>query len=981
MPLNSDFKNELQQLIRGEVKDDFISRLLYSTDASIYQIEPLGVVFPLDLDDLSAIVETAARHRVPLLARGSGSSLAGQAVGPALVIDFAKHLNRLIEINPEEKIALVEPGLILNGLNRAVGRYGLMFGPDPASAERASIGGSIGCNATGAHSILYGMTADHLLACEVLLSDGDVAMFCEEPVEAIERRLSTTSGGRVIDAIYKTALTVRKDYKDIIRRDWVKVWRRASGYNLNYLLPWSPAAPPQWGASGLPYPPVSDGNINISMLMAGSEGTLGILRKARLRLVDKPAHTILGVLTFETIAEACDQAPFLLERNPSAIELIPGEMLRLARAIPAYARQVEFVQGEPEALLVVEFSGEDPKHLKEQAMALGDDVLIAETVERQNQVWGIRKMGLGILNSLPGDAKPLAFVEDVAVPVEDLGNFVREMEAIMRAHGTYANYYAHVSAGCLHIRPVISTKGAENVHQMHSISEEVVRLCLKLNGAISGEHGDGIARSQYLEANFGSEIYDQFRALKRAADPYNLLNPGKKVDPLPMNANLRYGEGYVVNTWKPFFDYSKQESLSGAIEMCNGAGVCRKDFGLMCPSFQALRDEMHSPRGRSNLLRALISGRLPLDDFGDQVVMEALDLCLACKGCKSECPSGVDVAKLKFEYLYHHYQTHPHKLRDYLFAYIDRLAPLAAPVSSLANSVLASAWVRRINQAVLGLAAERVFPQFANPGEKAPLKKQNQPVSPDVLFLLDSFSRDFHPETALCAVRVLERCGLNVYILPVVGAGRPLTSKGFLDQGKTHARKLIDCIKSLDPQGCLPVVGVEPSETFMLRDEYLDYFPDEPYVAALVKRTWLVDEFLIRPDASGVKRIENFAAAEKSRGKVLLHGQCVQKAQPPAEDGYPVGAQATIAMLRQAGYQVEMVESGCCGMAGAFGYEAEHYELSMKIGESALFPAVRQASEDTIIAASGTSCRSQIENGTGRRVVHPVMLLFSLPDN
>jgi FAD/FMN-containing dehydrogenase/Fe-S oxidoreductase len=985
MPINPDLKRDLEKNIQGEVKDDFVSRLLYSTDASIYKIEPLGVVFPKYADELNTILELAVKHHTPILARGSGSSLAGQAVGPALVIDTTRYLNRILNIDTKNRTAAVEPGVILMSLNRQAALHGLMFGPDPASAERASIGGSVASNATGAHSIQFGMFADHIKSSDVILSDGSQTRFESISTAAAERKLKQLPENSIESNIYHAVLEIRNDHAESIRDHWPRVWRRASGYNLNYLIPWSPSQPPQWHANFREsYPPVSRDQINLSTLMAGSEGTLGVLRQVTLRLVPVPKHTILGVIMYPSIAEACDAAPELLERQPSAIELIPGEMIRLARDIPAYARQLAFVQGTPEAMLVVEFSGDDPASLKERVRQLGEDVLVAETKQQQDQVWNVRKMGLGILNSLPGDNKPLAFVEDLSVPVEKLGYFVREMQKIMAEHDTYANFYAHASAGCLHIRPVISTKGPEEVARLKSISEQVIHLAVRLQGAASGEHGDGIARAQYLESNFGGEIYSLFRKIKQAADPQNLMNPGKKIDPFPMDQNLRYGVNYQTRTWQPFFDYSRQESLTGAIEMCNGQGVCLKGDGLMCPSFQALHDEMHSTRGRANLLRELISGgfpsgNFPEDAFGEKAVMQALDLCLACKGCKSECPSAVDVAKLKFEFLYHYYQKHPHRLRDYLFAYIDRVSPLMSPLAGVVNTLLGNPLIRRFNQGWLGLAAERRFPTFVPPVRKAPLSRHITAQDPNVLFLLDSFSRDFHPETAIGGVRALEACGLQVEILPVVGAGRALTTKGFLDTAKEHARELLDAINRIDPQGILPVVGVEPSEVFMLRDEYLDYFPGDERVAALSRRSWMIDEFLIRPGYDGVIRLEKLFEGSKNEinpGQVLLHGQCVQKVQPPAADGYPVGAQATLEMLEKAGFQVEMVEAGCCGMAGAFGYEAEHYNLSMKVGEMALFPAIRSVKADVVIAASGTSCRSQIKGGTDRTSVHPINLLM-----
>lgn len=997
-----EFLRELNKTFTGDIRTDLATRLLYSTDASSYQIEPLGVVLPANLEDLSAAVELAANFKVPILARGAGSSLAGQAIGPAVIIDCSRHLNRIVSINPEEATATVEPGVILTHLNRAAGKYGLSFGPDPASADRATVGGSLGNNATGAHSILYGMAADHLLSTEALLSDGSSATFESIKLEEAKRRALRATGGSgnisVEEAIYRTALDIRENHAETIKENWPRVWRRASGYNLNYLLPWSPGQPQQWanfnyredlleaGSPPAPYPPVTPGCINLAPLMAGSEGTLAVFKRLTLRLVKKPKHTVLGVLTFSSVADACDATVEILEHMPTAVELIPGSLVRLARSVPAYSSQLGFVQGDPEALLVVEFAGNDLSYVKEQLHRFKanfrstneNDLFTAELPEHQQQIWNVRKVGLGLISSRSGDSKPIGFIEDVAVPVEHLGEYVRGLERVFQSHRVEADFYAHASAGCLHIRPLLNLKSARGVKDLRSIAEEAVSLAAPLGAAISGEHGDGIVHSEWITRSFGPEVSELFKELKKSADPYELLNPEKHLNAPPMDKNLRYGPEYQTKAFQTVFDFSSQGSFSGAVEMCNGAGVCRKSDGLMCPSFQSVQDEVNSTRGRANVLRAMISGKFPDRSSGEKAVYEALDLCLACKGCKSECPSAVDMAKIKYEFVNWYYQSHPRRLRDYLFGYIGLLAPLGSLMSGLLNPLFDLGIVRMLNERTMGLSAQRSFPKFASISKVNRLGKMNQSTQPDVLFLTDAFSHYFHPEVETASLKIMEAAGLHVKVLPVIGAGRTLISKGMLQPARKHAERLLDAIRGISPDGAIPVVGAEPSEIYTLRDEFPDFFPGNEYAAALAKKAWMVEEFLLRPDVAGeplIRRLNGRRAQTNDAQPVVLHGHCYQKAQPPAEDGYPTGVAATVAMLKAMGYPVEVIESGCCGMAGAFGYEAEHYEQSMKVGELSLFPAVREAGQDKVVAAAGTSCRSQIEDGTGRRPVHPVCLV------
>jgi FAD/FMN-containing dehydrogenase/Fe-S oxidoreductase len=1021
MPVIDDLIQALQRA-RIEARFDLPTRILYSTDSSIYQIEPLGVAFPKSLDELAGAVEIAASFDTPVLARGSGSSLAGQAIGRALILDCSRYLGQILEIDPERRTAWVEPGVILSSLNKSAATYRLQFGPDPASAERATLGGSIANNATGAHSILYGMAADHLVAADVVLSDGSLTIFKEISLERAqqlagiseweidgkEAHYSLLTSLPLESSIYRTALAIRNYYADAIRAGWPRTWRRATGYNLNYLLPWTPSAPPGWGTQFngeqsriLPYPPVSHDSINLAPLLAGSEGTLAVLRRALVRLVPLPEHTILGVIAFPGIAEACDVVPAILELMPSAVELIPGIMIQLARSVPAFARQLSFLdelrQNEaPPDLLVVEFSGNSVEQLIERVRMLRDvngnsrQVLLAESTEAQKQVWAVRKVGLGLLSSRTGEVKSTAFIEDLSVPVERLGEFVRELQRIIAQHGTQADFYAHASAGCLHIRPMLNLKSIQGVSALRHIAEEAVRLTIRLGGAISGEHGIGLARSEWLGQMFSEEIIAVIKEIKTAADPKGLLNPGKILDSQRMDENLRYAAPYRTQIWKSNMDFANQGGLAGAIEMCNGAGVCRKLDGVMCPSYQATREEMHSTRGRANLLRTLIAqppGASELPEI-NQAVYDALDLCLACKGCRAECPSSVDIAKLKYEFLDHYYRSHRHRVRDYIFAFIGTIARLGQPFSRIVNPLLCLTFTKHQAEKQFGISSRRQFPVLSSRSLHQLIHEFNR-ISDDylgnsnILLLSDPFNEYMHPEVGMAAVRVLNAAGFSAKVLPVIGAGRTMISKGFLNAARRQAIHVCETIERLDPEGRLPILGLEPSEIYTLRDEYYDLLPGDPRVPGIAARAWMIDEFLLRPSEDGRPRLSLPLANKVNIGNpVYLHGHCYQKAQPPGPDGYPTGVAATRKLLELCNYRVKVVDSGCCGMAGAFGYESEHYDLSMQVGELALFPALREAIKDSeiepIFAAAGVSCQAQIEDGTSRTALHPIQLVANL---
>lgn len=962
-----EFFEKLKGVFEGDIYLDHASRILYSTDASVYQIEPLGVVIPKTQDDLQAAVELAAKYKVPILPRGSGSSLAGQAIGEALIVDCSRYLDSVIEIDPETCTAIVEPGVILASLNRAAAKHGLMFGPDPASAERATMGGVIGNNATGAHSIQYGMSADHLLEADVMLGDGSLSKW------GMGNGRSGV-GNRELEII-SAVNEIREKYAEAIKQNYPKSWRNSAGYRLNYLLPWSPSAPPQW--AGEYYPAnLKPGAWNLAPLLAGSEGTLAIIRRLKLNLVPKPKHTILGVLSYASIADACDDVPRLLTMNPSAVELIPQLILRNARNIPAYARQMGWVVGDPAAVLVIEFSGNQPQALKEAVRRLGDVLTIAESPEDQARIWNIRKVGLGILDSRPKSARPIAFIEDCAIPVERLGKFVREVERILDAHRTFGGIYAHASAGCLHIRPVLDLQRGEGVRSMRDIVEQVFALTMSLGGAMSSEHGDGIARGEFIERTYGREVTEAMRLLKKAADPDNILNPKKLFDAPPMDTNLRYGENYRANAWQAVLKFDHERGLEGAIESCNGQGVCRKTTGVMCPSFQATRDESFSTRGRANLLRALINLNRGIENHKSEIenaAFSALDLCLACKGCTSECPSGVDMPKLKYEFMHQYYKSHRRPLRDYFFGYFHVVAKLFMPIAPLANFFMEMDWSRKLIARALGITDRRPFPRFKKSRFTPDLQTGH---SKSVIFLSDVFSRYIEPDVEEAAIKILNAFGYEVKILPVIGAGASLLSKGFLDAAKRHAENVLAEIQRLDGGAGLSVVGCEPPEVYCLKHEYSSLLPNRcEEIKSITQRVLLVDELILRVVNSG-KPLPLRQERNVVREKIALHPHCHQRAEAPADDGLPSGVSATVEMLKLFGFDTDVIDAGCCGMAGTFGYDAEHYELSMKVGELGVLPKIRERQMANIgLVSSGAACRMQIQQGAGGEARHPLLLV------
>ena len=701
-----EIADELRRRVDGEVRFDPYSRLLYSTDASIYQMEPVGVVIPRNSSDVQAVVDFGAREGIPVLPRSGGTSLAGQTVNHAIVLDFSKYLNNVLEVNPEEQWARVQPGIILEQLTKQVSAHGLQYAPDPTTANRACVGGGIGNNTCGAHSVIYGKTLDHIKELDVILSDGSAAHLGELSPADLESRLS--AGGLEGD-IYRGVLRIAREQKDEIDRTYAKIQRRVSGYNLDeFILDDGHAGP-----------------VNLARMVVGSEGTLCVVTEAKVNLVPRPTMTSLSILHFRTIFDASEATTRVLTHDPSSIELIDKMVLDRGREALGSSRNLAFIEGDPGAMLVVEFYGETEDELTSRMNALKADIGLAyacvNILDRAGQaaVWNVRKGGLGLLMSTRGDAKPIPFVEDPAVDPSVMGEFVRRFDEIVTEHGTTAGYYGHASVGCLHIRPLISLKDQEGINKMVSIGDAVSDLIKEFGGSMSGEHGDGIVRGVWTRKMFGDQIYDAFRELKRTWDPNGIMNPGKIIDTPPMTENLRYGMMYQAANLQTSLDFSADFGYAGAVEMCNGMGACRKLDGSMCPSFMATRDEEHSTRGRANLLRAALSGRMPEGAEGsitDERLHQALDLCLECKACKAECESGVDMAKLKYEFLHHYHEEHGVPLRSRLFANINALNRLGSRYAPFSNWLAGSSIGKSLASTFLGY-----LPATAAAGVRAPV--------------------------------------------------------------------------------------------------------------------------------------------------------------------------------------------------------------------------------------------------------------------
>ena len=955
----NDLERELGKVIRGDVRFDAGSRLLYSTDASMYQVEPVGIVIPRDADDVRAAIETAAKHKVAVLPRGGGTSLTGQTVNHALVLDFSRYMDRVLEVNAEELWVRVQPGLVQDNLNHHVRPQGLGFGPDTSTSSRATLGGMLGNNSGGSHSIAYGLTVEHVIELTTVLADGSRAVFGEvTPDEFAAKCRAPGLEGQ----IYREVARIRDAYADDIRTKYPPHWRRVMGYNLNELVP-------EIGRRH-----ATNGTLNMARLIVGSEGTFVSVVEAKMRLIRRPKKTAVEVIHYREIQEALESSSSLLETGPYAVELTDKMILDLARNNIEQSQRMGFVHGDPGAIMIVEYAGETDAEVRAKIEALdarrqrerfGYEAHVAYDGAEQASIWKLRKAGLGLLLGMKGDKKPIAFVEDTAVAPQHLAEFVSRFREIFAKHDTEGAYYGHCSVGCLHIRPVIDLKTPRGLEQVKAIADEITDLVVRFNGTISSEHGDGRARSPYLERMYGPRIMQAFRELKRAFDPDNRMNPGNIVAPAGVTEHLRYGTQYT--TWEPktLLDFSEQGGFAASIEMCNGVGACRKTLeGTMCPSYMATKDEEHSTRGRANALRAVLSGRLPAKEFTGRRLYEVMDLCLECKGCKAECPANVDMAKLKYEFLHHYYQANGLPLRNRLFGRIARMNRLGARMPALVNwlsNLTPSRWAL---EKIAGIDRRRPLPALAAQTFTDWFARRTPPAAAprgEVVLFNDTFTTYNVPEIARAAVGVLEAAGYRVVLVDRKCCGRPLISKGMLGEAREHALWNVERLAPYARRG-VPIVGLEPSCLLTLRDETVDLVRTDD-ARAVAKQSFLFEEFLVREHGRGLELA--FGAKGK---KALLHGHCHQKAL--------VGTAPTVAALRWAGFDVQEIDSGCCGMAGSFGFEREHYDISIALGNRRLAPAVKAAPAETEIVAPGISCRQQIQHLAGRRAKHPAEVLL-----
>jgi FAD/FMN-containing dehydrogenase/Fe-S oxidoreductase len=951
-----------QREVEGDVLFDAFTRGRYSTDASHYQIEPIGVVIPKTEADVHSAMQIAADAGVPVLPRGGGTSQCGQTVGEAVVIDVSRHLNQIVDLDVAARRVTVQPGVVLDHLNRALAPHGLNFPVDVSTSAQATIGGMTGNNSCGARSIVHGTMRDNVAEIDAILADGTAMHFGPLGAEIDEAAMGPHAA-----TLARDLLKIGEREKAEIASRFPDVMRRVGGYNIDALVKGGRNAP-----------------VNLAHLLVGSEGTLGFSTKITLDLAKTPKHKVLGICHFPDFYAAMDSTQHIVKLGPAAVELADRTMIDLARDIPIFRKTIEqYIKGNPAAILLVEFSGEDRddllSQLRQLAELMGDlgfpnSIVEAADSSSQKAVWDVRKSGLNIMMSMKQEGKPISFIEDCAVRLEDLADYTDRLTKIFHDHGTTGTWYAHASVGCLHVRPVVNLKQEAGAKMMREIAEKAFEIVREYKGSHSGEHGDGLVRSEFHEAMFGTRMTDTFAEVKQRFDPIGLFNPGKIVNPSKMDDRslFRFKPGYTVPPMDTAFDWSAWGGLSGAVEMCNNNGACRKfDAGVMCPSFRATGEEKDLTRGRANTLRLALSGQLGDGAFTSPDMYDTMKLCVGCKGCKRECPTGVDMAKMKTEFLHHYNRRHGLSLHDRLVAFLPRYAPIASRLGPLLNLRDRVPGLAALSEKLFGFSAKRTLPRWRQdvfePGTDAVGPADGTPV----VFLADTFNRWFEPENARAAVNVLTAAGYRVH-LPTppkdkrpLCCGRTFLASGLVDEAKSEMRRTMAALEPFLLQG-MQVIGLEPSCLFTFRDEAQAMLPGEA-ADSLADAAMLFEEFIAKEQKAGRFKL---VLKKTPFRRALLHGHCHQKAFAA------MGAvQSTLSLVPE--LEVEVVESSCCGMAGAFGYRPENHEISMKMAETSLLPAVREAGADTILVADGMSCRHQIHDGEGREAVHVARVLES----
>ncbi|MBC8321201.1 MAG: FAD-binding protein [Bacteroidetes bacterium] len=963
----------LKKSFDGEIFTDKSTRLMYATDASAYREIPLAVAYPKTKSDIKTLINFARVNNASIIPRTAGTSLAGQVVGNGIIADVSKHMTRIIEINKEENWVLVEPGVILDELNLILKEYGLFFGPETSTSNRCMIGGMVGNNACGSHSLIYGSTRDHTIEIDTILSDGSEAVF--KPL-SIEEFQSKTDGDTLENKIYRgideilsdidNQLEIKNEFPDL------KLRRRNTGYAIDLILEMQPFNP-------------KGEQFNFSGLLAGSEGTLSFTTAIKLNLLPlPPANKALVCVHFDSIKNALKANLIALKHKPVAVELMDSTILELTKKNIAQDKNRFFITGEPGAILIVEFAEDNPEIIKAKAKAMEVEMKQADLgfhfpmVEGHdiNKVWELRKAGLGILNNMPGDAKPVAVIEDTAINPELLPDYIDEFDKILKKYNKNCVYYAHIATGELHLRPILNLKDPVDVELFHTLAKETAELVKKYRGSLSGEHGDGRLRGEFIPIMVGDHNYQLFKQIKHTWDPHNIFNPGKIVDTPKMNTFLRYEPGQQTREIETVFDFSKDLGILRATEKCNGTGACRKTEvfgGTMCPSYMVSRNESQTTRARANILREFLTNSNKTNPFNHKEIYDVMDMCLSCKACKSECPSSVDITKLKAEFLQHYYSEHHIPIRTLLIANIAKLNKIGSYFPPLYNFLTQNSIISKITTKFIGFTSKRKFPLLSKItldswfiNAKKDLSKKSFPNGRVHLFN-DEFTRFNDADIGIKAILLLTKLGYEVVIPKHVESARTYLSKGLVKKAKTIANRNIILLKSIISKQS-PLVGIEPSTILTFRDEYIDLACLELINDAevLAGNSFMIEEFLEREIKAGKITKEQFTDKKKH---IKFHGHCHQKSLS--------GTSSTLFVLNfPCNYTAEEIPSGCCGMAGSFGFENEHYEMSMKVGELVLFPAVRECNTNTIIAAPGTSCRQQIKDGTARDALHPVEILW-----
>jgi FAD/FMN-containing dehydrogenase/Fe-S oxidoreductase len=963
----------LSSQLEGELKYDTLTKTLYATDASVYREVPLAVAFPKSEADIKKLILFAKENKTSLIPRTAGTSLAGQCVGNGIVVDVSKHFTQILEFNKDERWVRVQPGVVRDELNRYLKPYGLFFSPITSTANRAMIGGMVGNNSSGTTSIVYGTTRDKVLELKTFLSDGSHVVFGEINTEDFQSKCEQDSLEGKLYRQVKEELSNSENQKNIIEQFPKKsIHRRNTGYAVDALL--DSEIFTEGGET-----------FNFCKLLSGSEGTLAFTTeiKISLDLLPDPIEIVVAA-HFETINQSMRAAQVAMKHPATAVELMDKIILDCTKESIEYSKNRYFVEGDPMAMLMVEFTGKT----EAEARAKGD-FLIADLKaaglgyafpvigpDMTKSAWALRSAGLGLLANIPGDPKAVACIEDTAVDIDDLADYIDELDEILKGFNQNPVHYAHAGAGEIHMRPILDLKKKSDQEEFFKISEASAKLVKKYKGSLSGEHGDGRVRAPFIPLMVGEENYQLFRRIKYTWDPDNIFNPGKIVDTAPMNTSLRYVPDMVTPEQDTLMDFSHVGGFLRLAEKCNGSGDCRKlpeSGGTMCPSFQATRNERDTTRGRANTLREFLTLDKKENAFDHPEIKEALDLCLSCKGCTSECPSNVDMASMKAEFLYQYQKTHGIPLRSKAFAHINELNGLASIFPGLANFSLSNGLTAGLMKSVLGVAPKRNLPEISKLSLRKWFKKHyatlpgKTPVIKSIYLFVDEFTNHNDTQIGITAIKLLKKLGYEVKVIDHEESGRSALSKGLLEKAKKHAEANVKIFQDLI-NGNTPLVGIEPSAILGFRDEYPRLVRKDLVEGAkkLKFHTLIIDEFIGREIVAGNITSDSFTDRTH---KIKLHGHCHQKALSSL-----TWTQKLLALPKN--YSVEVIPSGCCGMAGSFGYEAEHYDLSMQIGEMVLFPAVRNADEATLIAAPGTSCRHQIADGTGKKAKHPVEILW-----